>query len=252
MRRHRFAASLAVLAALASACGKGGGADPTTTTATTRAPAPATTTVPATTTTVPATTTTEVIAPVATEVVLTVPSTVPAPSRAGLGPCKDPGDSQYCVWGNHPIEGTVNDSGKVTFNTGLRQVFTATQRKMTSVEIVLESRTIGALDAATETTPLEQLCVRVTLMSGMGLPVATAGLVSTSTKGVRQQINVPLAAALVRGAEHKVEVKKEAACLGKDLATYVATASDYLYPRKYGRMSVDGVSTAGSLWARVE
>jgi hypothetical protein len=246
MRTSRLAIAAVLAASLLASCGKKEAA-PTTTVA------PATTTTTSTTTTSTTTTTTTIpIAPPPTDVVLTVPSTVPTPRKTGNGPCVDPDGTDYCIWGTQPVDLTVNNSRKATMNTGLRQVFTAVSKKMSTVEMVLESRTIGALVPATETTTADQLCVRVTLMSSMGLPIATTGLVTGSTKGVRQQITVPLESALVPGAEHKIQIEKAAACLGRDLSTYVAMSSNYKYPRKYGRMSIDGKSSDGSLWARID
>jgi hypothetical protein len=147
---------------------------------------------------------------------------------------------------------TVNNSRKVTMNTGARQGFTAVEKKMSTVELLLESTSIGALVPATETTASNDVCVRVTLMTELGLPIATTGLVTASSKGIRQQLTVPLASALVPGALHKIQIEKGPACWLRDLSTYVAMSSDYKYPRKYGRMSIDGKSSDGSLWARID
>ena len=235
---------LMVVTALAS-CGKKEAA-PTTTTE------PATTTTSTTTTTVAPTTTTIPVAPLPTDVELTVPSTVPASRKTGNGPCMDPDGAQYCVWGTQPVQLTVNNSRKAVMNTGLRQGFTAVAKRMTVVEILLESTSIGALVPATETTAASDVCVRVTLMTELGLPIATTGLVTSSTKGIRQQLRVPLASALVPGALHKIQIEKGPACWLRDLSTYVAMSSNYKYPRKYGRMSIDGKSSNGSLWARID
>ena len=227
-----------------AACGKKE-AVPTTTTA------PATTTT-STTTTSTTTSTTIPVAPLPTDVELTVPSTVPASRKTGNGPCVDPEGSQYCVWGTQPVQLTVNNSRKVTMNTGTRQGFTAVEKRMSTVELLLESTSIGALVPATETTASNDVCVRVTLMTELGLPIATTGLVTASSKGIRQQLTVPLASALVPGALHKIQIEKGPACWLRDLSTYVAMSSDYKYPRKYGRMSIDGKSSDGSLWARID
>ena len=244
MKSVRIALAVTLASVGLVACGKKDAAPTTTTTA------PTTST--STTTTVAPTTTTIPIAPVPSEVVLTVPSTVPASRKTGNGPCADPADAQYCVWGTQPVQLTVNNSRKVTMNTGLRQGFTAVEKRMSSVEILLESTSIGALVPATETTASNDVCVRVTLMTELGLPIATTGLVTSSTKGIRQQITVPLASALVPGALHKMQLEKGPACWLRDLSTYVAMSSNYKYPRKYGRMSVDGKSSDGSLWARID
>lgn len=244
MKSVRIALAVTLASVGLVACGKKDAAPTTTTTA------PTTST--STTTTVAPTTTTIPIAPVPSDVVLTVPSTVPASRKTGNGPCADPSDAQYCVWGTQPVQLTVNNSRKVTMNTGLRQGFTAVEKRMSSVEILLESTSIGALVPATETTASNDVCVRVTLMTELGLPIATTGLVTSSTKGIRQQITVPLASALVPGALHKVQLEKGPACWLRDLSTYVAMSSNYKYPRKYGRMSVDGKSSDGSLWARID
>lgn len=247
MRRTRTLLAAVLAASVMASCASEE-AVPTTTVA----PATTTTSTSTTSTTSSTTTTTIPIAPPPTDVVLTVPSTVPAPRKTGNGPCVDPEGADYCIWGTQPVDLTVNNSRKATMNTGLRQVFTAVSKKMSTVEIVLESRTIGALVPATESTTADQLCVRITLMSSMGLPIATTGLVTGSTKGIRQQITVPLESALVPGAQHKIQIEKSAACLGRDLSTYVAMSSNYKYPRKFGRMSVDGKSSDGSLWARID
>lgn len=246
MRTMRILAAGVLAASLLASCASEE-AVPTTTVA------PATTTTSTTSTTSTTTTSTTIpIAPPPTDVVLTVPSTVPAPRKTGNGPCVDPEGADYCIWGTQPVDLTVNNSRKAVINSGLRQVFTAVSKKMSTVELVLESRTIGALVPATETTTADQLCVRITLMSSMGLPIATTGLVTASTKGIRQQITVPLESALIPGAQHKIQIEKSAACLSRDLATYVAMSSNYKYPRKYGRMSIDGKSSDGSLWARID
>ena len=218
-------------------------AAPTTTTSTT--------TTSTTTTTVAPTTTTIPVAPPPTDVELTVPSTVPVSRKTGEGPCVDKTGTQYCVWGSYPIDRTVNNSRRVVMDTGVRQGFTAVSKRVKSVELVLESTTIGALVPATETTTNDQVCVRVSLMSSMGLPIATMGLVTSSTRGVRQTITVPLESAVVKGALNKLEIQKGPACAAKDLATYFAMSSDYKYPKAFGRASVDGKSSTGSLWARV-
>jgi hypothetical protein len=227
-----------------ASCGKKE-AVPTTTTSSTSTTTSTTTTVAPTTTTIP-------VAPIPTDVELTVPSTVPASRKTGNGPCVDPDGSQYCVWGTQPVQLTVNNSRKATMNTGARQGFTAVKKRMTSVEILLESTSIGALVPATETTAANDVCVRVTLMTELGLPIATTGLVTSSTKGIRQQLTVPLASALVPGALHKIQLEKGPACWLRDLSTYVAMSSNYKYPSKYGRMSIDGKSSDGSLWARID
>lgn len=246
MRSTRTALAVILSVASLTSCGKKDAAPTTTTTAV------PTTTSTSTTTTVPPTTTTIPVAPLPTDVELTVPSTVPASRVTGNGPCADPGDAQYCVWGTQPVQLTVNNSRKVTMNTGLRQGFTAVAKQMTSVDLLLESTSIGALVPATETTATSDVCVRVTLMTELGLPIATTGLVTSSTKGIRQLLKVPLASALVPGALHKVQVEKGPACWLRDLSTYVAMSSNYKYPRKYGRMSIDGKSSDGSLWARID
>jgi hypothetical protein len=89
-------------------------------------------------------------------------------------------------------------------------------------------------------------------MSGMGLPIATTGLVTSSAKGIRQVLTVPMETAVVKGALNKIQIEKGPACSARDLATYFAMSSDYKYPRAYGRASVDGRSSSGSLWARVD
>ena len=245
MRTMRILAAGVLAASLLASCASEDVA-PTTTVA------PSTTSTTSTTTSTTTTSTTIPIAPPPTDVVPTVPSTVPAPRKTGNGPCVDPEGADYCIWGTQPVDLTVNNSRKAVMNTGLRQVFTAVSKKMSTVELVLESRTIGALVPATEATTADQLCVRITLMSSMGLPIATTGLVTGSTKGIRQQITIPLESALIPGAQHKIQIEKSAACLSRDLATYVAMSSNYKYPRKYGRMSIDGKSSDGSLWARID
>lgn len=212
----------------------------------------ATTTTSTTSTTVAPTTTTIPVAPPPTDVVLTVPSTLPVSRKTGEGPCADKSGTQYCVWGSYPIDDTVTNSRRVVIGTGVRQGFTAVTKKVSSVEIVLESATIGALVPASETTTNDQICVRVSLMSEMGLPIATMGLVTSSTKGIRQLLTVPLATAVVKGALNKMQIEKGPACSARDLATYFAMSSDYKYPRAYGRASVDGKSSTGSLWARID
>ena len=243
MKSTRRILAVVLMTVSIAACGKKE-AVPTTTTA------PSTTTTSTTTTTT--TTTTIPVAPLPTDVELTVPSTVPASRKTGNGPCVDPEGSQYCVWGTQPVQLTVNNSRKVTMNTGARQGFTAVEKKMSTVELLLESTSIGALVPATETTASNDVCVRVTLMTELGLPIATTGLVTASSKGIRQQLTVPLASALVPGALHKIQIEKGPACWLRDLSTYVAMSSDYKYPRKYGRMSIDGKSSDGSLWARID
>ncbi len=244
MRTTRLLAAGVLSAALLAACASEE-VVPTTTVAQSTTTTTSTTSTTTTSTTIP-------IAPPPTDVVLTVPSTVPAPRKTGNGPCADPDGADYCIWGTQPVDLTVNNSRKALMNTGMRQVFTAVSKKMSTVEMVLESRTIGALVPASETTTADQLCVRITLMSSMGLPIATTGLVTGSTKGIRQQIVVPLESALIPGAQHKIQIEKSAACLSRDLSTYVAMSSNYKYPRKYGRMSIDGKSSDGSLWARID
>ncbi|MFM9132150.1 MAG: hypothetical protein ACKORY_05370, partial [Actinomycetota bacterium] len=139
MRRTRTLLAAVLAASVLASCASEE-AVPTTTVA------PATTTTSTSTTSTTSTTTTTIpIAPPPTDVVLTVPSTVPAPRKTGNGPCADPEGADYCIWGTQPVDLTVNNSRKATMNTGLRQVFTAVSKKMSTVEIVLESRTIGAL-----------------------------------------------------------------------------------------------------------
>lgn len=245
MKKTRVTLAVVLAVVALAACGKKEAA-PTTTTST------SSTTSTSTTSTVAPTTTTIPVAPLPTDVVLTVPSTVPASRKTGNGPCVDPEGAQYCVWGTKPVQLTVNNSRKAAMNTGLRQGFTAVSKRMSTVEIVLESTSIGALTPATETTASADVCVRVTLMTDLGLPIATTGLVTSSTKGVHQQIKVPLASALVPGALHKIQVEKGPACWLRDLSTYVAMSSNYKYPRKYGRLSIDGKSSDGSVWARID
>lgn len=234
----------ALLVAGLSACSKKDAAPAPTTTSTTTTSTSTTTTVPPTTTTIP-------VAPPPTDVVLTVPSTVPVSRKTGEGPCADKSGTQYCVWGSYPIDRTIVNSRRVTIDSVVRQGFTAVTKRVRSIELVLESTAIGALVPATETTTNDQICVRVSLMSGMGLPIATTGLVTSSTKGIRQQLTVPLTSAVVVGALNKVQVEKGPACATRDLATYFAMSSDYKYPRAYGRASVDGKASTGSLWARI-
>ena len=245
MKSTRIVLALVLASVGLVACGKKEAVPTTTTSSSTSTSTSTTSTVAPTTTTIP-------IAPLPTDVELTVPSTVPASRKTGNGPCEDAEGAQYCVWGTQPVQLTVNNSRKVSLNTGLRQGFTAVQKRMTVVEMLLESTSIGALVPATETTASNDVCVRVTLMTELGLPIATTGLVTSSTKGIRQQIKVPLASALVPGALHKIQVEKGPACWLRDLSTYVAMSSNYKYPRKYGRMSIDGKSSDGSLWARVD
>ena len=238
-----IALSALVIAGLSACSKKDAAPAPTTTT---------TTTSTSTTTTVPPTTTTIPVAPPPTDVVLTVPSTLPVSRKTGEGPCADKSGTQYCVWGSYPIDRTIVNSRTVVIGTVVRQGFTAVGKRVRSIELVLESTSIGALVPATETTTNDQICVRVSLMSGMGLPIATTGLVTSATRGIRQQLTVPLASAVVMGALNKIQVEKGPACASRDLATYFAMSSDYKYPRAYGRASVDGNASTGSLWARID
>ena len=245
MRTRTTTAFVTAVALLLPACGSSE-AEPTTTTA-----APTTTSTTSTTTTT-TTTTTIPIAPEISVVTLPVPSTVPESRKKGTGPCEVSTGTHYCVWGTPPVDLTVNNSRKVTMTEKVRQGFTAVRVSMDGIELVFESTSIGALTPATETTTLDELCVRVSLTTDIGLPIATTGLVTASTKGKRQQIVVPLESALVPGALHKIQIEKGPACASRDLSTYFAMSSDYKYPRKYGRASVDGKSSEGSLWARIE
>lgn len=246
MTHRRTLAFAAVASLLLGACGSKEAA-PTTT-----APPPPTTTTSTTTTSTTTTTTTIPIAPPATDVVLSVPSTLPESKKQGYGPCVDPDGAQYCIWGTQPVELTVNNSRKVTMNEKVRQGFTPVGKSVDTIELLLESTSIGALTPASDTTTLDEICVRVSLTTDIGLPIATTGLVTASTKGKRQQIIVPLETALVPGALHKVQIEKGPACLTRDLSTYFAMSTNYKYPRKYGRASVDGKASDGSLWARID
>ena len=245
MRTRTTTAFVTAVVLLLPACGSSE-AEPTTTTA-----APTTTSTTSTTTTT-TTTTTIPIAPEISVVTLPVPSTVPESRKKGIGPCEDPSGAQYCIWGTPPVDLTVNNSRKVTMTEKLRQGFTAVGKSIDTIELLLESTSIGALTPASETTTLDELCVRVSLTTDIGLPIATTGLVTASTKGRRQQIVVPLESALVPGALHKIQIEKGPACASRDLSTYFAMSTDYKYPRKYGRASVDGKSSDGSLWARID
>ena len=147
---------------------------------------------------------------------------------------------------------TVINSRKAEVVGWMRQGFTPVEKMVSGVTLVLESKTIGALKVATEETTRDQVCIRVTLTSEMGLPIATAALVSSSSKGVRQQVRVPLETAVVPGALHKLMVEKGPACLANDLSTYVAMSSNFKYPREFGKLSIDGKVSTGSLWARID
>lgn len=229
-----------------SSC-SGGSAEPTSTTmsSTTTSTSTSTTTTSTTTTTIP-------IAPPPTDVQLTVPETVPKARRTGYGPCENSEGAQYCVWGTRPLPLTVINSRKAAFIGWMRQGFTPVSRTISGVTLLLESRTVGALTLATEETTRDQVCVRVTLTSDMGLPIATAALVTASDKGVRQEIRVPLESSVVPGALHKLMIEKGPACTARDLATYVAMSSNFKYPREFGKLSVDGKVSIGSLWARID
>lgn len=183
---------------------------------------------------------------------MTVPETVPAARRTGYGPCENRDGSQYCVWGTRPLPLTVVNSRKAPFTGWLRQGFTPVGRSISAVTLLLESRTVGSLALATEETTRDQVCVRVTLTSDMGLPIATASLVTSSTKGVRQEVKVPLVSSVVPGALHKLMIEKGPACIANDLSTYIAMSSDFKYPREFGKLSVDGKVSIGSLWARID
>ena len=245
-RSTRLMATMTMVLSV-TAC-SGSSAPATTTTA-----APSTTTSSTTTTTSTTTSTTTIpIAPPPTDVQLTVPSTLPAPRRTGYGPCEDPSGAEYCIWGTPPVPLTVINSRKAEFAGWLRQGFTPVHKKISNVTLLLESKTVGALTVATEETTREQVCLRVTLMSDMGLPIATTALVTASTKGVKQQIKVPMTSAVVPGALHKLMIEKGPACTTNDLSTYVAMSSNFKYPRAYGKLAVDGKVSEGSLWARID
>lgn len=249
MRRFFPFLSGTVLVVGMTACS--GSSTPASTTRPRPATTAPTTTVAATTSTT-TTTTTIPIAPPPTDVELTVPSTVPAPRRTGYGPCEQSSGTQYCIWGTPPVPLTVINSRKAAFAGWLRQGFTPVGKTVSGVTLILESKTVGALKVATEETTREQVCIRVTITSEMGLPIATAALVSTSTKGVRQQVRVPMETAVVPGALHKLMVEKGPACAANDMSTYLAMSTDFKYPRKFGKLAVDGKVSIGSLWARID
>ncbi|MBM3718049.1 MAG: hypothetical protein FJW53_03640 [Actinobacteria bacterium] len=246
---RRWALAVAVML-LVAACSSGEAA-PTTTLPTT-----STSTTSTTSTTTTTTTTTSSTIPVAPETVPLVPSTTkpvekPRPKNA-TGPCESSDGTVYCVWGNKPMDRTVNNSRIAQFNLSIDQVFTATDEYVSAATVEITSLTIGTLTEATDQTTNDQVCVRVTLGAEGGLPAASIGYTVKSTRGATQQLEVPLESVLIPNERYVLSIVRGPACAARDIATFVAMSSKWKYPKSSGSLTLDGRVSIGSLWARLD
>lgn len=236
--RRRIASVLVVVSAL-SACSRS-------------VANPATTVTSTTSTTVPTTTTIETIPPPPTESIppITTPASPPVAQQAG-GPCTDPKDTQYCVWGTPPIDLTVNNSRYASFMTSTRQSFTAVSEGATTFTTQIGVEGAGQFSLAPSDLPLESTCVGIVLRTKTGLPVARVNLVAQSMQTSLEQVTVPLVSGLVPGARYVLELKSMPQCVGRTFTMMVAMNSAWKYPRDSGKLTIDGRESVGSLWARL-
>ena len=208
-----------------------------------------------TTTSSTATTTTTTLDPTAPAPPITEPTYAPprvAPrATTAAGECVDPTDTEYCVWGTMPVELTVNNSRTATFTTNMRQSFTAVSGGIDSVSIEIGATGAGGFVAAPEGATGDESCMSMVLRTTTGISLARTHLVSTTLLGSIEKVDLPLRAGLIPGARYVLEVRTMPACVGRSLFAMVAMASEWKYPHDYGKLTIDGRPSVGSLWARI-
>lgn len=236
-----------MLAIALASCG--GGSSTSTTTATT-APAPVTSVASTTTST---TTSTSIVPPTFPDDPGqgSVPAVAPR-ARNSIGPCLRPEGSHYCVWGDRPLDLTVNNSRFVSFGSSIEQSFTALSGEMSVLQTELGASSAGDFEVAPAGTTSDRMCLHVSLAAGSGTEIAGIDLVAGTRTSSHEPVTLPLESSLVPGSRYSVTVRGGPACGGMTFTAMAVMTSDWKYPRAYGDLTVDGRRSIGSLWGRID
>lgn len=215
-------------------------------------------TTPATNTTVPVPTS---LASTTTSAA-TLPPELPPPSitapevrpkaRKAVEPCNEPDDVHYCIWGTMPVDLTINNSRRAVFTSSARQTFVALAEDLSLVQLSLGVAGAGGLTTAEPNAVASSVCVSVSISTETGLELVRTDLVPSDSRGVIENVTIPLATGMLPGAVHALTITAKSGCIGRKMVTMVAMSSDWKYPAASGRLDVDGRRSIGSLWARVD
>ena len=212
-----------------------------------------TTIVSSTTSTTTLETTTSTLPPLdVTPSTTSIPLSQVPRAKNAVGDCEFPEGSHYCVWGTEPIDRVINNSRTAEVAQVASQSFTAVSTNMTMAQIPLRTTDIGELQLRTVANSQIEPCLSVLLVSAAGYPVASAVYVNAGGPGQFQTLEVPLRSNLRVGEKYSLRIAKSQACVASSLAIRIAMSTLWKYPQAYGELNVDGRTSIGSLWARID
>jgi len=243
MKLHTLAAALTGIMFMVSCSGGSSSV------VTTVAPSTTTSTTSTTSTTTTTTTTTTLpIAPPVAPPVGTVPKKKPVAEKSS-GPCVGLKKADYCVWGTYPIDKSATNSTKINIAQSVMQTFTSVTNSVKSVQVEIESPSIGLLIEATEATDPNAICLQASIVASNGLPMSTMAYTTKNEIGMRQKVTATVDSALIIGAKYSFILQKGPACMTRELSSMAASIAAYQYPAKYGSLKVDSEELSWSLWA---